>query len=71
MTAAEIEAYYITIPEIMADTGRDKNTVHNWLKYHKFMPYESVLGRPAVKREDYELFKVLHPELCHPSVPVA
>ena len=68
MTAAEIEQIYITVPEIMADCEQDRNTVYNWLKYHGYMPFESVLGRPCVRRQEYHAFKAAHPELIKAAV---
>ena len=63
MTPQEIERVYITVPEIMFESGQDRNTVYNWLKYHGFMAYENVLGRPVVRREVFAEFKREHPEL--------
>lgn len=63
MSREEIEKLYITLPQIMRDTGQDRTTVRNWIKYHQFMPCETVLDRPVVRRELYEEFKRDHPEL--------
>lgn len=67
MTAEEIERTYITVPEIMADTGTHRTTVYNWLKYHKHMAYENVLGKPVVRRDEYARFKREHAELVEPQ----
>lgn len=53
----------LTVPEIARDAGVDNQTVHNWLKYHRYMESERKLGRPVVQREEYDRFKREHPEL--------
>lgn len=63
MTAEEIKKAYLTVPQIMAICGTDRNTVYNWAKYHRYFDFENILDRPVVKRAEFERFKREHPEL--------
>ena len=65
MTGKEIEAAFISVPQIMAETGGHRNTVYYWLR---FMQCETVFGRPLIPREEFERFKREHPELIKAPV---
>lgn len=63
MNFEEIERAYMSAPEIAEQAGVDIKTVHNWLKYHRYMKFEYLLGKPLVERAEFEKFKKEHPEL--------
>lgn len=63
MSAATIEQEYLTVSDIARDSGRELATVYNWLKYHRYLSYERVLGKTVVRRAEYQQFKREHPEL--------
>lgn len=63
MEIDKLQADYISVPEIARDAGVITKTVHNWLKYHRYMPFIYIFGKPVVRRDDYESFKSEHPEL--------
>lgn len=69
-TTAGIDEF-ITLPEIAKDANVTINTVHNWLRYHRYMNFTQMLGRPVVHRADYEAFKQEHPELLRPRKATA
>lgn len=60
---SDIEREYMTPAQIAKDAGQDITTVCNWLNYHRYMIKETILGKPAVKKTNYEQFKLEHPEL--------
>lgn len=62
-TVAQIEDLYITIPQIAEECGVTQTTVRNWINYYRYLDREHILGKPAVKRAQYEQFKIDHPEL--------
>lgn len=69
--ASEIDEIYVTLPEIVRETGQSRGIVYNWFKYHRYMDLEYKLGKPVVKREVYEQFKIDHPELVKSQVATA
>ena len=62
LSLEEMQSQYIDISEIVRDSGAERGSVNNWLRYHRFMPYTRVFGRIVVLRTDYEQFKRDHPE---------
>lgn len=54
---------FLTVPEIARDAGVTVTTVHNWLKYHRYMEWRRLLDRPVIHREEYARFKREHEEL--------
>jgi len=54
---------FLTVPEVARDAGVTLATVHNWLKYHRYMEWRRLLGRPVVHRDEYARFKREHAEL--------
>jgi hypothetical protein len=66
----QITGDYLTAPQIARASGVDTKTVHNWLKYHRYMDFIYIVpGKPVVKREDFEKFKSEHPELIRQPKP--
>ena len=62
----EIERNYVTVPQIAEESGVDQPVVHRWARYFRYFEFSYLLGKPLVKRADYEKFKVEHPELMKP-----
>ena len=54
---------FLTVPEVARDAGVTLTTVHNWLKYHRYMEWRRLLGRPVVHREEYARFKREHADI--------
>lgn len=65
MSLQELHERYLTVPQIMEATGQNNSTVHNWLKYHRYMSFEYAFETPIVRIEDFERFKAEHPELVN------
>lgn len=58
-----LEEIYISVPEMAKETGVKAATAHSWLKYFRYMPTETIFGRPIVKRADFAKFKRDYPEV--------
>ena len=59
----ELEADYVRTTEIARDADVTIHQVHNWIKYHRYLTAEKVLGVLVVRRSEYERFRKDHPEL--------
>ena len=70
MEIKDIEVKYLTVAQIATDAGVDANTVHNWLKYHRYLKEERLLGRPVVERTEYARFKAEHPHLIKTATTI-
>ena len=58
---------FIRIAEIAKEANQSVQTVCNWIRYHGWLKAEPVLGVQAVRRTDYEQFKLARPELFRPE----
>lgn len=63
MDLQAIEVKYVTAPEMARECGVTLQTVHSWLKYHRYMKSQYVFGKPVVERTEYSRFKRERPEL--------
>lgn len=54
---------YMTIADVAGDAGVTQSTVHNWIKYYRYLTTDRILGRLVIRRDEWAAFKESHPEL--------
>lgn len=59
----EIERNYLSVQEAAEAAGVNSPQIHSWAKYFRYFEMEYLKGKPLIKRESFDKFKVEHPEL--------
>lgn len=62
---AEIERKFLTVRQVAEEAGVPDTQVHNWAKYYRYFEFSYLMGKPLVRRADFEKFKQEHPELIN------
>lgn len=63
--SALLDTTYITVPEMAAESGQRLSVVYFWLRYHHYLNFERVDGRVVARRDEWETFKEVYPELMN------
>lgn len=63
MKETDLSEIYVTYNEAAEETGVSRNTVSNWVNYHRYFDRVRVLGKPVLRRTEFDKFKFEHPEL--------